>query len=496
LKKISLILVGILMPVMSAHSREGTPLYYQNYAPQQNFNVYQNPRNPYAQPVMVGNQPSRAIVGQSSSSQVIAIPRDRTKDWQQYMTPNGVALQKPTDWEAYAFTGRRFSNFQFETGVQSILKWDDMVWNELGAGLKRDFKMQDYDLFAFGEYTQGTFVSAGGHSYDYDMKPYDNAYPDVGLFYVSMGGSGGDTSRIRFGLGAKNVFDVQGWKLSPVVGYEIFRHNLTMKDHEYPNPAVYIPMLNEYGDYIIGDVNGNYYSLPAGNAIPDGYYQVCLGPEDLAIAASQANGAPQIDANGNLIMIGYDPLIMGYLPWGVGPGECVIIGGDGMVVVWGTTHIYNTTWTSIYVGLELEKQMTYQDKLRFYAQIAMPNYSSDGIWPNRTDWQQNPSFIDAGNTDSTAYRLEMEYTWLLNENLHLNIKADTEYYYVGAIPGTLFVNKYSTYIIDDYGQYVVDPNTGYPVLETVAAHSEHIPDSLRYARWQSFGLNIGLKYTF
>jgi hypothetical protein len=52
--------------------------------------------------------------------------------------------------------------------------------------------------------------------------------------------------------------------------------------------------------------------------------------------------------------------------------------------------------------------------------------------------------------------------------------------------------------------YVIDPDTGYyilgndglPLLQVVEPHTVKISDSLKYAKWQSFGLYLGLKYAF
>jgi hypothetical protein len=285
---------------------------------------------------------------------------------------------------------------------------------------------------------------------------------------------------------------------------------MKMSNHVYPNPAVYIPLMNQFGDYIYGDTAGNYYSVPQGTPVPDDYYQVCMSPEDMLLAASDpATHRPiLIDTDGDgvgdsLQTTEYNPLYE-YSPWGVGPGECVVVGGDGMIIVEGVTHIYNTTWSGVYLGIEVEKQMTYVDKLRFYAQVSMPHYKSEGIWPNRTDWQQNPSFIDEGDNDALHYQAEMEYTYQFSGRLQLSLKATTEYFHIGAIGGELYVAGYQYYVTDENnnivyndlnGNGVVDPGDT-PVLGTQDPYTEKVSDSLKNATWQSFGLHLGVKYAF
>ncbi|MCL2339143.1 MAG: hypothetical protein FWC51_04295, partial [Proteobacteria bacterium] len=321
------------------------------------------------------------------------------------------------------------------------------------------------------------------------------------------GNLAGTTNYMRAAFGAKNIFDIAGWKFSPSIGYEIFKHNLTMSDHIYPNPGVYLPLMTQYGDYIFGSTDSttgqtSYTAVPQGSTPPANSYQVCMSPGDILVQPSSGPGAaPQqtCDANGVCTLVSpiyYDPISMGTLPWGVGPDDCVVIGGDGAITVPGVTHIYNTTWSGIYLGLEIEKQMTFSDKLRFYVQAGLPNYSSEGIWPNRTDWQQHPSFIDEGSNGAYDYQAEMEYIYSISDRVQLSIKADTSYFYVGKIGGKLFIAEYTTYNVDASGNPIYDPATGAPSLTTVPAHTEHVSESLKYAKWQSFGLHLGIKYTF
>ena len=489
-------LLGFMSPIAAFASREGVPIYYQN-AQQNNGNAQMNQYG--ASSSYIGQSGQRYVIG--SRSYTYQQPSNNYNPNYGAMTANGVAMPADTEPNFVVSGGytRRFANFEFKTGVNSILEWNDMVLNEIGVNAKYNFQIRNFDAFAIGDYSMGRY-SHGGKSMDYDLEPYDWSNPSDGIFTISAGDQSGTSNHMRFGFGARNVWDVAGWKLSPVVGYEIFHHNLEMSNHLYPNPGVYLPLMDQNGKYIFGDDSGNYYSVDPASAssLPDNYYQVCMSPEDIKMVQTDAGGAPICQPNGDgtcTLLTGDYTSTMGTVPWGVNSGECVIIGGDGPVLVGGTTHIYNTTWSGIFVGLEMEKQMTFTDKLRFYFQVGMPHYKSEGTWPQRTDWQQNPSFIDEGDNGAYSYRAEIEYDYKLSDRMQLALRADTNYFHVGAVSGELYVAQYTTYMVDADGQYVLDTN-GYPMLQTIAAHTEHVENSLKYANWQSFGLHMGVKYAF
>lgn len=484
-------LSGILLPLVAMASNEGVPSYYQQSseqnANQASYGAYQD--QGYTK--YVGKSDSKQVVGSRSYS--YQVPRPTVPKLSGNMTANGISVPAASEpaTNIYAGYARRFADFQFETGVNSILEWDDMVFNEIDVGARHNFSLRNFDMYVYGEYTMG-FMSHGGLSMDYDLKPFDENYPTDGIFTVSVGEQTGRSNHFRFGLGAHHIWDIGGWKLSPSFGYEIFKHNLEMSDHLYPNPGIFLPLMTDKGDYVYGDSSGNYYTLPVGTEAPSDWYQVCMSPEDIKLVQAPGNGF--IDLGTDLVTGDYDPA-MGDIPWGVDPGECVVIGGDGPIKVAGTTHIYNTTWSGFFVGLEIEKQMTLTDKLRFYMQFSLPKYSSEGIWPNRDDWQQSPSFIDEGSNGAYSYTAEMEYNMKLSDRVKLALKVDTNVFHVGKIPGELYVAEYTQFVVDENGQYVLD-DSGLPILETIPAHTEYISNSLKHATWQSFGLHLGIKYSF
>ena len=477
---------------MAYASNEGVPAYYQT---ETSTTVNETAYGQYQQ------QGYTKYVGQSGNKQVVGsrsysyqVPRPTIPQIMGTMTTNGIAMpasEEPATTVSAGYT-RRFADFQFETGVNSILEWDDMVFNEIGVGVQHNFSLRNFDMFAYGEYSMGV-MSHGGLSMDYDLKPYDEADPSYGIFTISVGDQSGKTNHFKLGIGAHHIWDIGGWKLSPSFGYEIFNHNLEMSDHLYPNPGIFLPLMTNLGDYVYGDVYGNYYSLPINVEAPEDWYQVCMSPEDIKLVQTTNSGSI-LGLGTSLVTGDYNP-DMGYVPWGVDSGECVIIGGDGPVIVEGTTHIYNTTWSGFYIGLEIEKQMTLADKLRFYFQVGLPKYSSEGTWPNRTDWQQNPSFIDEGSNGAYSYAAEMEYNYRISDRMQLAIKVDTDLFYVGHIGGELYLAEYTTWLVDENGYYILDDN-GLPILETVPAETVYISDQLDHATWQSFGLHVGLKYSF
>ena len=483
------ILLGILVSLPAFASNEGVPAYYQTSNTSMNRRAYPAYKNRgYID--YTGKSGAKQVI--ASNSQTYEFPVQKSEPvYAGAMTTNGIAKPASTDNGLYVYGGygRRFADFEFTTSVNSVLEWDDMVFNEFKVGGRYNFAMRNFDMMIFGEYTYGDMTS-GGLSMDYDLRPYNESRPTEGIFTVSVGDQSGNSHHMRFGIGARNIWDIGGWKLTPVFGYEIFKHNLQMADHYYPNPGVYIPLMTWDGNYVFGDPDdlSKFVSVPIDQALSyaSNYYQVCVSPEQIQVA--------MVDAAGNLQLgdYAYDP-DNPTLPWGVSYDECVVIGGDGPILVSGKTHEYNTTWSGFYIGLEIEKQMTLTDKLRFYGQISMPKYSSEGIWPNRTDWQQNPSFLDEGDNGALAYSLEMEYLLNLSDRLQLSLKADTNYFHIGKIGGEIYWAEYTEYTAVPSN---VDPDYYDVIATTYAAHTEKVSDALKEATWQSFGLHLGLKYAF
>jgi hypothetical protein len=90
----------------------------------------------------------------------------------------------------------------------------------------------------------------------------------------------------------------------------------------------------------------------------------------------------------------------------------------------------------------------------------------------------------------------MEYIYRFSDRLQLSLKASTDYFHVGQIPGDLYVAGYNYFIENEFGEIIIDDNTGLPLLGFQPPYTQKISDALTYATWQSFGLHLGVKYAF
>ena len=122
-------LSGILAPLAAIASNEGVPVYYQTSGTQ---NANQAAYGQYADQgytKYVGNSGSKQVVGSRTYS--YQVPRAQMPTFDGTMTANGIAMPMDSEPATHIYAGynRRFADFEFETGVNSILEWDDMIWN-------------------------------------------------------------------------------------------------------------------------------------------------------------------------------------------------------------------------------------------------------------------------------------------------------------------------------------------------------------------------------
>ena len=141
-------LLGVFcVPFVAFASNEGVPSYYQNNSTTTVNRAAYNQYQQQGYTTYVGQSGSKQIVGSQSYS--YQVPRQTLPQISGTMTTNGIALPEEDGTTVYAGYTRRFADFQFETGVNSILEWDDMVFNELVKRIDSD----NYIYFSNGSIT-------------------------------------------------------------------------------------------------------------------------------------------------------------------------------------------------------------------------------------------------------------------------------------------------------------------------------------------------------
>ena len=125
-------------------ANEGVPSYYQTYS---GPNANQASYGRYADrgyTKYVGQSGTKRVVGSRSYS--YQVPRPQMPSTYGTMTPNGIAMpiEAEPKTNIYAGYSRRFADFEFETGVNSILEWDDMIWNEITVGARHNFSWRQF----------------------------------------------------------------------------------------------------------------------------------------------------------------------------------------------------------------------------------------------------------------------------------------------------------------------------------------------------------------
>lgn len=501
----------------TAHAiEEGYPIYYNSYASDASCYAYDN----------------RGVCAQRGHMQQgyrQSTTRKRVSKREGYKKFTEKAPERNLELGIWA--GRRFADFEyqlnfgysFDSGqtdaygnplftyegtpvvkdAGSILEWDDMIFNELGISVRKDFTYNKYPLFVIGEYKEGKLAKSG------DSRDDDLTVDE--LWDISIGGIDASTSAWKFGLGWNDAFQWADFSFSPVIGYMSQTHDLNMTDQIYPqaDQTVYVYGPDSNGDGIAEIVE------------EDDESHTCLWNTDLGQIDPSGGGDLWVDLDGDGAIsndemvfddgldsglpVSWDPTASGGGGWlicdggnnycGTGfdnggvlytyqdillfdtdnrgydgtPGTentgCLLGGTDNPVTLSGHTQKYETTWSGFFIGTYMDRQFNPKEKLSFYAQIAKLDYEATADWVYRTDLA-HPSFKDTG--DGLGYELRMTYTREFAPSWDFKLSVDWETFELEG--GTSQIN------------YADGTSTTEPFA--------------RYARWQSMGLQVGVVRRF
>ena len=140
-------------PLMSFASNEGVPSYYSSTTTINANNAGYTEYQKYGYTKYVGNSGHKQVL--SSQNYSYQVPRPKMpKQSRGAMTVNGIAQSTDEhNTTIFADYSRRFADFEFKTGVNSVLEWDDMIFNEINVGAKHVFDIRGFDLAVYGSYT-------------------------------------------------------------------------------------------------------------------------------------------------------------------------------------------------------------------------------------------------------------------------------------------------------------------------------------------------------
>jgi hypothetical protein len=304
----------------------------------------------------------------------------------------------------------------------------------------------------------------------------------------------------------RNLFTLAGFNATPYVGIRQRQQDFKMSDHVSPsqfylerfclnpNSGGAWPTSSD-GRLVCADINIANNAAGWGVTIGAGDLYYIDGNGDVINGApAWANGAGDLTIPGvvnyggqNYYNLLYGDLIADddfcyYTPNSIANGYSMVcmnkganrlnlvaaFGGAALLEndTQGVTHIYNVNWLGPYVGLGLEKALSPLQTLKLYGEIFVPIYKAEGIWPYRSDWKQDPSFVDKGGT-SWGFLLDATYKYRIRSNIEVTFGGQYEYLQAGGADTELYLTDGST--ID-------------------------LPGSILKAKWRNYSLLFGVSF--
>ena len=395
--------------------------------------------------------------------------------YNQYTQPYNSFYQKvnhdPSKWEFEIKYKKGEGQFMFESDAGSILNWDEVQTTETIFSVSRDFMIKNRQ-YVFN-FTYGSGSSSTDRTSDDDIF---NEY-----HLISLGKGSADLKDMSLSLGMRNVYNLAGFDITPVIGYKRKEQKFEMSDHVAPAPF--------YLEYFCEDVDANNVCTGGINLVDHGltsrdvYYV-----DDYDNPLSDEVTAADMMINGEVTVDGY---IYTNLVWGMQIGEedfcyvaasgnnvCIDMGPNGsnllaafggvssIMETEGVTHMYYVTWEGPFVGVNLERMISQREILHIYGELFKPSYKVWGNWPNRDDWMHDPSFVDDGGS-AWGFSFDATYKYLIKNSIALTLGINYEY---------------------------IKENNADTTLYTADGETLFLPGSIYLARWKHYGVGIGLTF--
>ncbi|MCL2439888.1 MAG: hypothetical protein FWD15_05270 [Alphaproteobacteria bacterium] len=371
-------------------------------------------------------------------------------------------------------------SFMFHTAAESVLRWDEARTTTTNISFTRDFMLKHRQLVFNAQFGSGSFTTS--------RTSDDDVFNELHL--MSLGKGRANLESYQASIGLRNAWRWAGFDITPLVGYKKKVQDMKMSDHFSPAPYFYFIGCDENDDCLDIDLNtsdfqiysidirGNEVNIsdPSLYKIPGAalYHGILIPAEDFCWWGGFVD--PQ-----------YDDLLF-CLDAEIGPADPYnnlrdsalidVFGGMSQLVGHhGDSQQYKASWAGPFVGLNLERLLSPVETLNLYAEVFMPKYTADAIWPNRAEFAQPeihgvPSFRNYGGS-AIGYLLEAKYKYRINQQL--GIFAGLSYEQLTARNADETLN-----FVDEFDN--LEPT--------------FFADEIRIARWRNTAWSIGLSYRF
>lgn len=397
-----------------------------------NGNLYQNPQQRYSRGGYYnsyGYGSGRTYEQQQSVQSGLGNQKQqKQKAKQQNVVKDGFVLN--------AGLSHQVANWEFNmNNAGSRLHYDDIAWNVFDLNGVYYFggntKMQVKAGFQYGkQYGESPMadddITSGGGLVEtyYYVDDYGDAQV---LGYqtghaLSIGASkGGSQTGFNVAFGLTDYWSWKNLKITPSVGYRYFKHKLTTERNYGTNIDIF------ESDYLAncievqaGEVQCNPFLL----FISDGG-EATVGQ----FLRDETTGSIIVDPDGNFI-IG--------VPGGT---KRLDVGETYYYEQYGTSHIYETTWSGPYVAFDVEYKINEDNMITGGIELGLPIYHSKGDQPYRYDWAHPTSVEDEGNFGD-AYHFGMLANWVTNitDSTTLSLGVTYDYYKVSDATAKTYLN--------------------------------------------------------
>lgn len=454
---------------------ESSPIYYDSF--------YKDYYKAYPDARPVKKTTAKPVTTPLPQTQIVQNPQyyNGADPYMQYQTsavynqsssPYSSYYQKvnhdPSKWEFDIKYKKGEGQFMFENEVHSILNWDEVQINETIFSVSRDFMLKNRQ-YVFS-------LTYGTGSASTDRTSDDDIFNELHL--ISLGKGSAKLKDMSLSLGMRNIYNIAGFDVTPVIGYKKKEQNFEMSDHSVPAPfflEYFCEGVDNDGTCTAGidlashglTVNDVYYLV---NGERD--YTTTVDTADLVIPGDNLSYGMQIGEE-DFCYIASSKKEVCLEAGEAGSNLLDAFGGvSSLETVEGVTHMYYVTWQGPFIGVNLEKMIGNRESLHIYSEFFKPSYKVWGNWPNRVDWQHDPSFIDEGGS-AWGFSFDATYKYLIKNSIALTLGVNYEYIKEKNADTKLYTNP-------DY-----DPDGPGPYF---------LPNSILLARWKYYGIVLGVTF--